>query len=384
MTGAGRYVIEVTKRLPHLADDLTVEVLLLPELRATSIPATLADAGVKVRYVDAHVASLRQWFVIPKVLERLRPDLYHYPFLDLPYTRCPSVVTIYDLNPILHLEYFDRFRGLKRAISRRLIGSTLRRSRAALAISEATRGLIQEHYPEFAHKVRTIHLGVDPAAWAGPQTEKAGHAGDPASQGTLWQSRPYVLYVGVDRPHKNLLRLVRAFGRFRLAHGWQGRTGPYLWLAGVGHGPSQLSNQISEMSLIGDVRLDRELEEADVRMAYLGARVLAYVSTSEGFGLPLLEALAAGVPVVTADVSSLPEIGGNAVLYTNPHDEVAMSEALDRLWTDTALRKTLIERGRVRLQEFTWDATTAATLKAYYDVLRWESTVRQRRDTARA
>ncbi len=382
MTGAGRYVIELAQRLPRLADDLTVEVLLLPAMRATSIPAMLTDAGVKVHYVGVRIASLTQWLVMPSVLHRLRPDLYHYPFLDLPYVGFPSVVTLYDLNPILQADYFNHLRRLKRAAARTLIRSTLRRSRAALAISEATRRLIQDHYPESAHKVRTIHLGVDPAAWAG-SASGVGDAGNTGDEHGQWKGRSYALYVGVDRPHKNLVRLVRAFSRFRVTNGWEQGTGPYLWLAGVGLGSPQLQAEISEMALARDVRLDPEMDEAGLRAAYLGAHTVAYVSTSEGFGLPLLEAFAAGVPVVSADASSLPEVGGDAVLYTNPHDELAIAEALARIWNDEDLRRTLAERGRRRAQEFSWHATATATVEVYYDVLQCERTTGQRMGTLR-
>ncbi len=379
MTGAGRYVIELARRLPNLTRDLAVEVLLLPTMQATRIPNMLSDAGAKVHYVNARVASLQQWLVIPRVLGRLKPDLYHYPFFDLPYVKSPSVVTIYDLNPMLHVDYFHHLARLKNEVARALMRSTLRRSRAAFAISEATRRLVQEHYPGSVNKVRTIHLGVDSNAWAGKVSDVRSTWGIGAAE-TPWRSRSYVLYVGVDRPHKNLVRLVRSFGRFRVTKGWQQGSGPYLWLAGVGIGSPELRTQVSEMGLGTDVRLHPELDEADLRAAYNGAVAVAYVSTSEGFGLPLLEAFAAGVPVLTSDVSSLPEVGGDAVLYANPHDEMAMSEAIGRIWNDEQLRRTLVARGRQRVTEFSWDATALATCEAYYDVLGLTSTLGRRKD----
>jgi glycosyltransferase involved in cell wall biosynthesis len=378
MTGAGRYVIELARRVPGLAGDFTLEALLLPAMRDTPIPIMLADAGVTISYVNAPVASVRQWIAVPQVLRRIQPDLYHYPFLDLPYVRCPSVVTIYDLNPLLHAEYFDHFRIVKRMAARALLASTMRRSRAVIAISAATGALLRERYPSSASKVRAIPLGVDPPAWAGAggSVESLRPREEAIHQEDGWQSRGYALYVGVDRPHKNLVGLVRAFGRFRGLNRWRGGEGPYLWLAGVGDGSSKLRAEVQRMALRNDVRLGPALTEHDLKAAYSGATVVTYVSLSEGFGLPLLEAFAAGVPVLAADASSLPEVGGDAALFTDPHDEGAMSEALSRIWLDGGLRRTLVERGRRRLTQFSWDATAAATVKVYHDVLGRRNTPR--------
>jgi glycosyltransferase involved in cell wall biosynthesis len=372
MTGAGRYVIELARRIPGLADDLTLEALLLPAMRQTQIPVMLADAGVSVHYVSASVASIRQWFVLPQVLRRIQPDLYHYPFLDLPYSSCPSVVTIYDLNPLLHAEYFDHLRIVKRAVARALVASTMRRSRAVIAISGATANLLRERYPDSSSKVRTIPLGVDPPAWAGTTSRNAEPFVSPDEairREHPWQSRGYALYVGVDRPHKNLAVLVRAFGRFRSLNRWQGGVGPYLWLAGVGPGSPNLRAEVTRLALGKDVRLGPALAEGDLKAAYSGATVVTYVSTSEGFGLPLLEAFAAGVPVLAAQASSLPEVGGDAALYADPHDEVAMADTLSRIWGDRDLRRTLVDRGRQRITQFSWDETAAATVKVYCDAL---------------
>jgi alpha-1,3-rhamnosyl/mannosyltransferase len=376
MTGAGRYVIELAKRIPALTGEVALQVLFLPSMRATRIPAMLADAGVTIRYADVRVASLKQWFAMPGVLNQLHPDVYHYPFLDLPYVRFPSVVTIYDLNPVLNSGYFDHLGALKRTAARRLVKSTLRRSRAAIAISEATRSLIREHFPESAHKVRTIHLGVDSTSWHGDVVGGDGEARSSDNHQVEWRLRSYVLYVGVDRPHKNLVRLVRAFGRFRAMNDWLGR-GSYLWLAGVGAGSPALRQEIADLALGQDVRLDPALSESALREAYRGATAVAYVSLSEGFGLPVLEAFAAGVPVLAADVPSLVEVGGDAVLYTSPYDEMAMAEALSRVWNDPSLRRALAERGLGRLSHFSWDAMATATVETYHQAWKVESTARR-------
>lgn len=368
MTGAGRYVIELARHLPSLAEDLKLEVLLRPTMRLTRVPDLLVSSGATVHYVDARVATLHQWFVIPRVLASLRPDLYHYPFFDLPYVAAPAVVTIYDLNPVRDPAYFDRYASVKRAVARMLIRSTLRRSRAALTISDATRALLQEHWPESTSKFRTIHLGVDPDAWTNATPCGSATMLDrPTSD--AWSIRRYVLYTGVDRPHKNLVRLVRAFERFRQKSGWQNGCGPYLWLAGIGEGSPQLRARISGSALSHDVRLDHELNEEQLRLAYAGAIAVACVSTSEGFGLPILEAFAAGVPVICSDRSSLPEVGGDAVAYVNPFDEESISDALCKVCGDDRFRQALTARGHERLTLFSWNSTALATRDVYYEVL---------------
>jgi len=369
MTGAGRYVIELAQRIPAAASDISVDVLLLSIMRRTPIPFTLENAGARVHYCDARIASIWQWFAIPFVLRRLRTDIYHYPFLDLPLVNVPAVVTAYDLNPITDPHYFSRFSSAKRVAAGYLIRRTMRRSTAVLAISSATADLVKAQYPESAQKVTAVPLGVDAGYWARKGT---GHSqtGLTHVSEAGWGRRSYALYVGVDRPHKNLKRLVQAFARFRARQAWITGTGPYLWLAGVGTGSDALRSAIAGAQLIDDVRLDPPLQESELKTVYHGATMVVYVSTSEGFGLPILESFASGVPVLASNVSSLPEVGGDAALYADPEDVEALSIGLARLWSDEALRGTLVQRGRARAKEFSWDRTALNTIAVYRSVLR--------------
>jgi glycosyltransferase involved in cell wall biosynthesis len=368
MTGAGRYVIELARRLPPLAKDLELEVHLLPAMQATDVPVMLRDAGADVQFSDTRVATLKHWIVMRRIVRRSNPHVYHYPFVDLPWTSAPSVVTIYDMNPVLHPAYFGRLTPILGRVADWMVRSALHRSRAALAISDTTRDLVQQRYPESAHKVRTTRLGVDLETWA--RAIRMGDAAPTRSVDAAWRERPYFLYVGVDRPHKNLVPLMSAFARFRALTGCAEGRGPYIWLAGVGQGSAELGARVTALSLRADVRQSGELGEDELRGVYAGALALVYVSTSEGFGLPLLEAFAAGVPVMAGNTSSLPEVGGDAVMYASPHDEAAMAEALVRVYRDPALRNDLVKRGRERAAAFSWDETARATLAAYYDVVR--------------
>ncbi len=367
MTGAGRYVTELARRLPGTTRDIDLTVLLTPSLKSTEVSRTLTETGIRVVYVNAHVGSPLQWLVVPIVLGRLRPDLYHYPFLDLPYVACSTVITVYDLNPLVQPDYFSRHRLVKRWISRRLIRSSVRRCRAVLAISATTRKLLEEHFPSARGKVHTVPLGVDPSLWS-PRGGALGEETN-AQEDLVWRRRPYFLYVGVDRPHKNLQNLIRGFHAFREKYGWGPGAGPYLFLAGVVPSSARLHTDVQGLASAPEVRCTAALDESSLIRAYRNAVALVYISTSEGFGLPILEGFAAGVPVIAGNLSSLPEVGGDAVEYCSPHDLDTISRALGRVWSDETLRESLVRRGCQRVREFSWDATARATLRVYEEVL---------------
>jgi alpha-1,3-rhamnosyl/mannosyltransferase len=368
MSGAGRYVVELARRLPGLDSNLELTVLLLPALERTDIAALLAAAGARVVYGDARVLSIRQWAVVPWLLRRLQPDLYHYPHFDLPCVPFPSVVTIYDLNPALLPGYFTRQPELRRMVARNLVRSTLRRCRIAIVISETVRRLMVQHFSEAQGKVRTVRMGVDASHWS-PVVAEGGAPAGPSADERRWAARPYVLYVGVERPHKNLVRLVRAFVRFHRAAQWPTGEAPYLWLAGVGVGSRELRSELQRLGCADRVRLTGGLTETALVRAYRQARVVAFVSISEGFGLPILEALAAGVPLVAGNASCLPEVAGDAARYVAPEDEGDIARGLAETWSDETLRRSLVERGARRVVEFSWDETARQTLRAYTDAL---------------
>src|SRR5256884_8469403 len=186
MSGAGRYVVELARRLPPLDPTLRLDVVLLPVLQRTGVPRLLEDAGARVVYCAARVLTVRQWAAIPRLLRRIRPDLYHYPHFDLPSVPVPSVVTIYDLNPALLPGYFTRQPTLRRWVAHRLGRSTLRRCPIALAISETVRELLERHFSEARGKAQTRRLGGRPAHRAAARGP--GAAAAPRRGGRRWRS----------------------------------------------------------------------------------------------------------------------------------------------------------------------------------------------------
>jgi glycosyltransferase involved in cell wall biosynthesis len=176
---------------------------------------------------------------------------------------------------------------------------------------------------------------------------------------------PYVLYVGALEPRKNIPGLLRAFVRLRADF-------PDLTLA-LGGSPrwkfAEIPRALEELALEPVVRFTGYIADSDLPALYSAAAAFCFPSFYEGFGLPVLEAMACGTPVVCSNTSSLPEVAGDAALLVEPRDEVALTEAIARVLTDEALAEDLRERGLKRAASFSWDRTAELTLAVYRSVL---------------
>ncbi len=178
--------------------------------------------------------------------------------------------------------------------------------------------------------------------------------------------RPYILYVGSIEPRKNLLRLLQAYARLReVAPQWRlvivGARN--IWLS------SPLILEIDKMSLKPWVQFTGFIPESDLPALYNGADLFAFPSLYEGFGLPVLEAMRCGTPVVTSNLSSLPEVAGDAAILVDPYDVEAIASAMQRALTDPALAQDLQRRGLEWSEGFTWERTARQTLALYQKVL---------------
>jgi glycosyltransferase involved in cell wall biosynthesis len=253
----------------------------------------------------------------------------------------PTAVVVYDLVPFVERE---RARTSSARIEQATIRPALRRAAALPCISEATRQDLVRLFPRAAPKASTIPLAADPAF--GAPVAAPGHPS---------LDRPYVLAVGTLEPRKNLERLITAWASLDdAARGDHvlALVGPRGW----DDAPILAAARAAGARLLGRV------SEAELRALYAGAAAFAYPSLYEGFGLPVLEAMAAGAPVVTSSVSSLPEVAGDAALLVDPLDPRAIADALRRVLTDPALAADLRARGPQRAASFSWERTARETL----------------------
>jgi glycosyltransferase involved in cell wall biosynthesis len=267
------------------------------------------------------------------------------------------VVTVHDLT-------FERFPKLFPKIWLRLY-----RRGVKVAIREAAALLV----PSMSVRDDLVVAGADPARIR--VTPLGSSIRAPSSAAEIDDAReliddwgirpPYVLAVGTVEPRKNLVRLVRAYRRLAT----EGLPQSLVLLGDDGWGAEVLRAEIDRG---GPGRIVRAggFSHAMLATAYADADVVAYLSLYEGFGLPVLEAMSMGAPVVASNVSAIPEVAGDAALLVDPTDEDAIVDALRRALTEPALRDELSERGRKRAAGFSWDATARATLDAYREVLR--------------
>jgi glycosyltransferase involved in cell wall biosynthesis len=262
-------------------------------------------------------------------------------YLTAWFTTIPTLLEVYDLVA------FDRaLRPSPRAgaIERATLGPAVRRASGVVCISQATADALVERYPRATGKVTVALLGSSPALRA-----------DPAMQ----LPERFVLAVGTLEPRKNLPRLVEAYAG--LPEELQA-THPLLVTGRIGW---EAAETLDALKGLGDrCRLLGPVSDPQLAALYERCTVFCYPSLAEGFGLPVLEAMAAGAPVITSDTSSLPEVGGDAVQYVTPTDTGSIRGALERLLRDPERRAALAAAGHERAREFSWDRHAELTLRA--------------------
>jgi glycosyltransferase involved in cell wall biosynthesis len=278
---------------------------------------------------------------------RPRPAVLFIPAHVLPLIHpVPAVVTVHDLG-------YRRFPAAHPPAQRRYLEwSTRFSARQAthlLADSEATRRDLAEFYGVPIEKVTVVYPG-------GPEGLERVDAAEVRARHAL--PAEYVLHVGTLQPRKNLSRLIEAVAALRAR-----RPGLGLVLAGR---PGWLAEPILKLAQANAewVRLLDYVPAADLAGLYSGARVFAFPSLYEGFGFPILEAMACGTPVVCSNTSSLPELAGDATLLVDPLDTAALAGAIERVLDDSALAQELAERGPAQARRFTWERAARETLNA--------------------
>lgn len=287
-------------------------------------------------------------------------DLFHFPsFVARPLRSAGAVVTIHDLS---HVRMPECAEPGNVAFLNAEIPRTLERARLVLVDSDFTARELAEVYGYPRERTRVTHLGVDGCF--------SPRGADEAEQARRRHGLPrdFILCVGTIEPRKNIGALLDAYRLLREGGGGV----PALVLVG-GDGwreeAARVEREISSPGLKGSVLRLRHLGHDELPALYSAARIFVFPALYEGFGLPPLEAMACGIPVVCSDAASLPEVVGDAALLVPPRDAAGMAGEMRRLLDDGGLRRALREKGLERAKRFSWGATARATLAAYRDAL---------------
>ncbi len=304
----------------------------------------LEAAGVAIEVQPAPLGVIWQQVQLPRRLARGDVDLFWSPLMTLPLASkvktLPTVVTIHDLTTVLYPETHTaktRFSILP------FLEGSLDRARRIVAVSRATAADLAFHFPACAPRVRVVYEGVDPVFTPGSKDEIAAIRRD------LGAPEGYILYIGTLEPRKNVGVLLAAWEALRFE---DPATPPLVLAGGAGWHSDALRARIATLS--GVRSLGRVDDDRLVRL-FQGARIFAYPSVYEGFGLPPLEAMACGVPTVVSNASSLPEVVGDAGLQVDPHDAEGLAAALKKLLDEPARAAELARRGLVRAAGFRWE-----------------------------
>lgn len=352
-TGIGRYIRSLVPRLVGI--DLIVYVL--PE-HVEAAQAAFPNAAV--RACPAKPFSIAELLFWHKELRSQPLALFHAPHLNVPASGdIPLVTTLHDLIPL-------KFPGTTNSILGTyyfllMLNVAVGRSARMIAVSENTKRDVIEMAGARAERMRVIPHAADPMFSTPVAAERIA-----AVRARFGLEGPYILYAGQWKRYKNLETLFRAFAQLK-----DRQRGVKLVLAGR-EDPKQryVPRVIRELGLGEDVVTTGYLEdEGDLVALYQGARVFAFPSRYEGFGLPPLEAMAAGVPVVSSNAASLPEAVGEAGILVPPDDVEAWVAALEQALVDEGLRARLIAAGRERVAGRTWDDVAAETLRVYREVV---------------
>jgi glycosyltransferase involved in cell wall biosynthesis len=306
---------------------------------------------------SVYLRALWEQTVVPAQAAAFGLDLYHSPNFVLPLgLGCPAVVTVHDLF-YLERSLHRRRNQLYLSVMTKL---ALQRATAIVAASEYTRRAVEARYPETAGRVEVVYVGVDRAL------RRPSAAEVTAFRARVGLEGKYVLSVGTLEPRKNLVRLIAAFERMVE----EGAVEHRLVLVGaLGWKTEGLEQALEGSRWRERIHCLGHVSDEELACWYAGAEVFVYPSLKEGFGVPPLEAMTLGTPVVTSNSTSLPEVVGEAALQVDPYDVEGLAAAMLRVVRDESLAEQLRSAGLERARRFDWQETARRHIAIYERVL---------------
>jgi glycosyltransferase involved in cell wall biosynthesis len=316
-----------------------------PNVRIRRFPFSRYKRFLPVTYSHVMIAAF---------LARENLDVFHAPANILPLSyRGTSVVTLHDLAIYRNPSWFPR----QIFSTHLLVPQSLARADQIIAVSESTAVDIETLFNVPRKKISVIHEGVE----GFPRRSRVAAR----VKKKFRIAKPYFLFVGTLEPRKNLPRVIQAYAEFVRREGELARGTEFLIAGGKGYRHEAVEEEIREMKVRSRVRLLGYVSHEEKVELMRGALAFVFPSLYEGFGLPVLEAMQVGTPVIASETSSLSEIVGRAGLLVNPENAEEISRAMGQLTANAKLRRDLARRGKTKAKQFSWEKTARETLKVY-------------------
>jgi len=312
------------------------------------------------QFENVHWKVIRIPFFKRRVWEQVAPqlvgryDVLHFPYdSSVAWKRGKFVITIHDVKPLIFGALRPR-RGLNNFVERLLVPDRQNQADHVLTVSQSSRRDIMERLRFPAERVSVVYPGIDRDQFK-PDFSAASQS----------NSRPYILCVAGSDPTKNVETILEAFAQLpcelREAHD--------VVLVGDMRRRQDVRDRVGQLDIAAQTKFAGVVDDAQLVYLYQHARVFVFPSRYEGFGFPVLEAMACGCPVITSNASSLPEVVGDAALLADPSDSNGFTKHLEQVLADEELRRVLRERGFARAAQFSWERTARETLRVFERVM---------------
>ncbi len=358
--GIKNYIYQLLRNLPEASEEFSYKVF--TGLHKASLPMELEVFRTRWPTDNPAVRIMWEQTVQPFLLKKVSPDIYHALAFAGPIAwHGRTVVTVYDLS---FKRFPEAFNPLKRLYLSLMTGITLKKAQMAIAISRSTKEDIVRFWGIPEEKISIAYGGV--SRRFRPLSEDLVD-----SFRRKWGlPKDFLLYLGTLEPRKNLVRLVRAYSMaYKMDHSL-----PPLIIAGArGWYYQDIFDTVHQLYMDGRVIFPGFIPDEDLPLWYNAAGMFIYPSLFEGFGLPVLEAMACGTPVIASNTSSIPEVVGDAGILIRPEEEESMAQAMVSLWKNESLRSRLSEKGIRQAGKFDWLETARATVDTYRKVLTGET-----------
>jgi len=361
--GLGRYVEQLITELQSIDQENHYVLFLKKENFET---CKITNSNFEKRLADIHWYTVDEQRLLPKIIDSEKLDLIHFPHWNVPlFLKTPFVVTIHDLillddptsakaTTLGPLKY-----TVKRIGYRTVLKNAILRSRKIITVSHATELSILKHFPKVdSDKIEVVYEGVTSLNDFRGLTRLREGFGE--ARGT---NRDYLLYIGNSYPHKNLKTLLEAFKIFS-------EKQPEVKLIMAGHKDlfSEATEKFALEKNIKNVEFIHDPDDETIARLYTNAALYVFPSKIEGFGLPGLEAMSLGVPVIAARSSSLPEIFGEAAVYFNPNSVDELANTIEKLWHDKKLQEELKQKGFEQIKKFSWEKMARNVVNIYREI----------------